>query len=112
MIGRLRFSRLGPVAASVLAGVLGAGPGGLGSLARVPEVDRSASAGLLSGAGGVLVIAIGAAAGQKILIRAMQSDKLATIASAGLVLMGVLFVVVVVFGLFRLVCAFVVLCFL
>jgi arylsulfatase A-like enzyme len=157
MIGRLRFSRLGPVAASVLAGFLGAGladavatllrapeaggpgvfllaiglygaagllaacmigllvaglmgavPGGLGSLAREPEVDRSASAGLLSGAVGVLVIAIGAAAGQKILIRAMQSDKLATIASAGLVLMGALPAAAVAIGLFRPVRAYVV----
>jgi len=151
MLGRLRFSRLGPIAASVLAGFLGAGvadvvatlarasdagggpgvvllamglygaagllaacvigllaagvmaavPGGLGSLVREPDVDRSAAAGLLSGVAATLVIAIGAAVGQKVLVRPMQSDKLATIASAGLVLIGALPAAAIAVGLFR-----------
>lgn len=151
MIGRLRFSRLGPIAASVLAGFLGAGaadilatlvrapgagggpgvfllsmglygaagllaacvigllaagvmgafPGGPGSLAREPGVDQSAAAGLLSGAVATLIVAVGAAAGQKLLVRPMQSDKLATIASAGLVLIAALPAAAVSVGLFR-----------
>jgi len=150
MIGRLRFSRLGPIAASVLAGFLGAGvadvlatlvrapgagggpgvfllsmglygaagllaacvigllaagvlgaiPGGPGSLVRDPDVDQTAAAGLLSGAVATLVVAIGAAAGQKLLVRPMQSDRLATIASAGLVLISALPAAAVAVGLF------------
>ena len=151
MIGRLRFSRLGPIAASVLAGFLGAGiadviatvvrspaagagpgvfllamglygaagllaacvigllaagvlgalPGGPASLAREPDVDGAAAAGLLSGSVAALVIAVVAAAGQKLLVRPMQSDKLATIASAGLVLMAALPAAAVAVGLFK-----------
>jgi len=150
MIGRLRFSRLGPVAASVLAGFLGAGvadvvatavrapaagggpglfllsmglygaagllaacvigllaagvlgaiPGGAATLVRDPDVDRSAAAGILAGAVGTVVVALGAAAGQRLLVRAMQSDKLATIASAGLVLLSALPAAAVAIGLF------------
>ena len=151
MIGRLRFSRLGPIAASVLAGFLGAGvadvlatlvrgpgagaapgvfvlamglygaagllaacvigllaagvlgalPGGPASLVHQPEVDGSAAAGVLSGSVAALVIAVAAAAGQKLLVRPMQSDKLATIASAGLVLMAALPAAAVAVGLFK-----------
>ena len=150
MIGRLRFSRLGPIAASVLAGFLGAGvadvfatlvrapgagggaglfllsmglygaagllaacvigllaagvlgaiPGGLGSLPREADVDRTAAAGVLAGAVATLVVAFGVAAGQKLLVRPMQSDKLATIASAGLVLISALPAAAVALGLF------------
>jgi len=151
MIGRLRFSRLGPIAASVLAGFLGAGiadviatvarapgpgagpgvfllamglygaagllaacvigllaagvlgalPAGPSSLVREPDVDGAAAAGLLSGSAAALVIAVVAAAGQKLLVRPMQSDKLATIASAGLVLMAALPAAAVAVGLFK-----------
>jgi len=138
MIARLRFARLGPIPASVLAGFLGAGlldagvtvlrapplsaaptvlllaialygaaglvaatgigllasgvlgaiPGGAGALAADPELDRSVAAGILTVTLGVGAAAIIAGFGQSVLVRPMQSDKLATIAAAGLVLLG------------------------
>src|SRR5438105_6189027 len=53
------YGAAGLVAATVIglltAGVLGAIPGGSGALVADPELDRSATAGLLSGAVGVAV---------------------------------------------------------
>ncbi|HEY4185203.1 MAG TPA: sulfatase-like hydrolase/transferase [Polyangia bacterium] len=151
MIGRLRFSRLGPIAASVLAGFLGAGvvdviatvlraptpgaapsllllslglygaagllaasvvgllaagvlaaiPGGPAALVDDPRVDGNAAAGLLSALAGTAVIAVVVALGQRVLVRPMQSDRLATIASAGLVLIGAIPAGAVAVALFR-----------
>ncbi|HSZ82665.1 MAG TPA: sulfatase-like hydrolase/transferase [Polyangia bacterium] len=81
------------VAALVLAvvvglfvgGVLAAIPGGAGALRADPERDAAAATGLLAGALGVGVAAVVNAAGQRLLIGQMQSQKLATIAAAGMV---------------------------
>jgi choline-sulfatase len=142
MLARLRLSRLGPIAASVLAGFLGAGvvdvvvtvarasssgsgsgapasllllaiglygaagllaasvlgllvagvlgaiPGGSSTLLRDVEADRAAAAGISSGVAGLVLAAIIAGLGQRLLIRSMQSDKLATIAAGGMVLIA------------------------
>jgi arylsulfatase A-like enzyme len=151
MIGRLRFSRLGPVAASVLAGFLGAGvadvvatmvrvpgpvgapalfllsfglygaagllaacvvgllaagvlgaiPGGAAALVEDSRVDRRAAAGILSAALGVALIGLLVAIGQKLLVRPMQSDKLAMIASGGLVLLAALPAAAVAIAVYR-----------
>ena len=135
MLARLRLSRLGPIAASVLAGFLGAGvvdvivtvarahglaaapsllllafalygavgllaacvvglltggvlgaiPGGASALVENVETDRAAASAIISGLVGLAVAAAVAALGQRVLVRPMQSDKLATIAAGGLV---------------------------
>jgi hypothetical protein len=88
------YGAAGLVAATVIgllaAGVLGAIPGGSGALVADPELDRSASSGLLSATVGVGFAAVIVAVGQAVLVRPMQSDKLATIAAAGLVLLAAL----------------------
>jgi arylsulfatase A-like enzyme len=66
-------------------GVVGAIPGGAGTLRTNPERDLSVTTGLLAGVVGVLVAAIVNAAGQRLLIGKMQSQQLATIAAAGMV---------------------------
>ncbi|HVY39025.1 MAG TPA: hypothetical protein VHM31_13865, partial [Polyangia bacterium] len=50
--------------------------------------DRAVAAGILAALAGALVIAIAAAAGQRVLIGKMQSQKLATIGAAGMALIG------------------------
>jgi choline-sulfatase len=89
------YGIVGLVAAVVLgflvAGVLGAIPGGPGALTGpAPEAqrrDRQLTTGLLAAAAGVVAMAVAAALGHKIVVRPMQSDRLATIATAGLVLL-------------------------
>ncbi|HXJ20329.1 MAG TPA: sulfatase-like hydrolase/transferase, partial [Polyangia bacterium] len=85
--------------AAVLAGVVadlifqavdGARPASWQSLRDEPEHDRAAAAGILATLLGALVMAAVAAAGQQLLISKMQSQKLATIAAAGMVLIGAL----------------------
>jgi arylsulfatase A-like enzyme len=66
-------------------GVVGAIPGGAGTLRTNPERDLSITTGLLAGVVGVLVAAIVNAAGQRLLIGKMQSQQLATIAAAGMI---------------------------
>ena len=53
-----------------------------------PQRDRAVAAGILAALVGALVIAIVAAAGQKLLVGKMASQKLATIAAAGMVVIG------------------------
>ncbi|HVV50315.1 MAG TPA: hypothetical protein VHO06_11690, partial [Polyangia bacterium] len=53
-----------------------------------PQRDRAAAAGVLAALLAALVIAVVAAAGQRVLIGKMASQKLATIAAAGLVVIG------------------------
>jgi choline-sulfatase len=84
------------VAALVLAvgvglfggGALDAIAGGPGTLRADAARDGAVSAGLLAGALGVVVTALVAGAGQVTLISQMQSAKLATIAAAGMVVIG------------------------
>jgi choline-sulfatase len=71
-------------------GVLEAIPGGVGTLRTDAERDRSLTAGLLAGALGVAVAAFVNAAGQRLLIGQMQSQKLAAIAAAGMVVIAAL----------------------
>jgi arylsulfatase A-like enzyme len=83
------YGAAGLVAAVVLGllagGVTGAIPGGPGALAADPERDRRAAAGILATVVGVGVMAIAAAAGQRMLIARMASQKLQAIAAAGMV---------------------------
>lgn len=149
MLARLRLSRLGPIAASVLAGFLGAGmvdvvvtvvrgsasplallllavglygaagllaasvvgllvagvlgaiPGGSSALVRDVEADRAAAAGISSGLAGLILAAIIVGLGQRVLVRPMQSDKLATIAAGGLVLLAGVPAAAFAIGLYR-----------
>ncbi|HET6149542.1 MAG TPA: sulfatase-like hydrolase/transferase [Polyangia bacterium] len=66
----------------------GALPGGWAALRAQPELDRRVTAGILAALAGLGVIAIVAALGHQILVGKMQSQKLAAIASAGLVLLA------------------------
>lgn len=134
----MKLPHFGPVAASVLAGFLGAsvadvvvtalranGPAPLGGVSALAvglygaagiltavvvglltsgifaaiatggsklrddePRDRAAAAGVLAGAIGVGVVAFAVAAGEKVLVRAMQSDLLAVIAAGGLVVLA------------------------
>jgi arylsulfatase A-like enzyme len=73
-------------AMSLLAVALDAArPPGWKSLRDDSGHDRAVVAGILAGAVGVLVIAVIAAAGQRMFVGKMQSQKLATIASGGMV---------------------------
>src|SRR6185437_11432824 len=55
-----------------------------------PEPDRAVATGILAALLATLVIAVVAAAGQRVLVGKMASQKLATIAAAGLVVIGAL----------------------
>jgi choline-sulfatase len=66
----------------------GALPGGWAALRAEAELDRRVTAGILAALAGVGVMAIVAALGHEILVGKMQSQKLAAIASAGLVLLA------------------------
>ena len=72
----------------IVSGVLRAIPGGAAGLVGDERRDRAAATGILAGVAGTVVMAVVVAAGQKVLVRPMQSDKLATIAAAGLVLLA------------------------
>jgi arylsulfatase A-like enzyme len=88
------YGAAGLVAAVVVGlvggGVLEAIPGGPRSLRETPERDDAVTTGLLAGALGIGVAAIVAAAGQRLLIGQMQSQKLATIAAGGMVVIAAL----------------------
>ena len=72
----------------LVAGVLGAIPGTLtGPSPEAQRRDRQLATGVLAAAAGVVALAVAAALGHKIVVRPMQSDRLATIATAGLVLL-------------------------
>jgi len=151
MLARLRLSRLGPIAASVLAGFLGAGvvdvlvtvarasgpasppsllllavalygaagllvacvvgllaggvlsaiPGGAAALVEDAETDRATAAAIVSGLIGLTAAAVIAALGQRVLVRPMQSDNLATIAAAGLVFIAGIPATALAIGLYR-----------
>ncbi|HXU61446.1 MAG TPA: hypothetical protein VN962_07080, partial [Polyangia bacterium] len=86
-------------AAALLAGlgadlvaraVEGARPEHWPALRDDPDRDRAVAAGVLATLAGMLVVAIVAAAGQKLLVGKMQSQKLATIAAGGLAVIGAL----------------------
>jgi choline-sulfatase len=66
----------------------GARPLGWESLPDAPEHDRTVTAGILAALVGVLVMAVVSAAGERLLVGKMASQKLATIAAAGLVVLG------------------------
>ena len=76
-------------AVAVLAAALDAArTPGWTSLREDPGRDRAVVAGILAGAVGVVVVAVVAAAGQRMFVGKMQSQKLATIAAGGLVAIG------------------------
>jgi arylsulfatase A-like enzyme len=77
--------------AALLAAALdGARPPGWGSLREEPNRDRAAAAGILASLVATMVVAAVAAAGQRLFVGKMSSQKLATIASGGLVAIGAL----------------------
>jgi arylsulfatase A-like enzyme len=76
--------------AVVAAALESARPPGWGKLREEPNRDRAVAAGILAGLVATLVIAAAAAAGQRLFVGTMQSQKLAMIASAGLVAIGAL----------------------
>ena len=86
------YGAVGLVAALVLGALVGgvqrAIPGGPTTLRDDAGRDHAVATGLLATAIGVGAMAVIAAAGQRVLVRPMQSDKLATIAAAGLVLLA------------------------
>jgi arylsulfatase A-like enzyme len=63
-------------------------PPGWTSLPTEPERDRAVATGILAALAATLVIAVVAAAGQHLLVGKMASQKLATIAAAGLAVIG------------------------
>jgi choline-sulfatase len=82
---------LAAFAAALLAAALdGARAPGWGSLRDEPNRDRAVAAGILACLVGVVVVGAVAAAGQRLFVGKMQSQQLATIASAGLVAIGAL----------------------
>jgi arylsulfatase A-like enzyme len=72
----------------LVSGVLRAIPGGASGLLADERSDRALATGVLSVAAGVVIMAVLVAAGHGIVVRPMQSEKLATIATAGLVLLA------------------------
>ncbi len=76
---------------AVLAAALDAAwPPGWGKLRDEPHLDRAVAAGILACVVATFIIAAVAAAGQLVLVSRMESKKLATIASGGLVAIGAL----------------------
>jgi arylsulfatase A-like enzyme len=69
-------------------GVLRALPGGLAGLTADDRRDALVATGILAATIGIVVMAFVVAFGHKVIVRPMQSDKLATIAVAGLVLLA------------------------
>jgi arylsulfatase A-like enzyme len=78
----------GLVLGALVAGVMGALPDGFRSIRDSPARDRNAAGNILAATIGVLVLAAGAAIGQRLLIGNMASQKLATIAAGGVVLIA------------------------
>ena len=76
------------VVAWLAGGVLGAVPGGTVALLRDERQDAEIASGIMAVVVGVALMAAAVAWGHKVLVRPMQSDKLATIAVAGLVLLA------------------------
>ena len=72
----------------LVGGVIEAIPGGTSALRSDRDRDLPVTTGLLAGALGVGVAAVVNAAGQRLLIGQMQSQKLATIAAAGMMLIA------------------------
>jgi choline-sulfatase len=75
---------LGALTGAALGGV----PGGGAGLRGDPQRDRAAAGGVIAALLGVVVIAVVAALGQRLFVGKMASQKLATIATAGMVLIA------------------------
>jgi choline-sulfatase len=73
---------------ALIGAALGALPGGWPALRDDAERDRRVAGAILATLAGVVVVAIGAALGQRLLVGKMQSQKLAAIAAAGLVVLA------------------------
>jgi hypothetical protein len=73
-----------------VATVLAAFPGGLRGLFADEELDARVAGLLLAGAAGSAVLMLGAGLGHKLFVASMNSQRLATIASAGLALLMLL----------------------
>jgi choline-sulfatase len=81
---------LGALVGLFVSGVLEAIPGGASALRADAERDAAVTTGLLAGVVGVGVAAVVAAVGQRLLIGPMQSQKLQTIAAAGMIFIAAL----------------------
>jgi arylsulfatase A-like enzyme len=89
---------VGLVFGALVATVMGALPDGFRALRDNPTRDRAAAGNVVAATVGVLVLAVGAAAGQRLLIGNMASQRLATIAAAGVVLIAAPFAAAVALG--------------
>jgi arylsulfatase A-like enzyme len=78
----------GLVLGALVAGVMGALPDGFRAIRDNPARDRHAAGNIVAATIGLLVLAAGAAVGQRLLIGNMASQKLATIAAGGVVLIA------------------------
>jgi arylsulfatase A-like enzyme len=92
---------MGALLGALSGAALGALPGGWSSLQADPVRDRRVTAGIIAVLAGVVVLAIGAALGQRVLVGKMASQKLATIAAAGLVLLAAPAGAAVALGVYR-----------
>ncbi len=86
------YGLVGVVAGATLGALIGAAlealPGGWATLLRRPDRDRTVAAWILAVLAGLLMVALIAATGQRVLIGKMASQRLAVIASAGMVLLA------------------------
>ncbi len=105
LLGLGLYGAAGMVAAAVLGllatGVVRALPGGIAGLAADERRDSLVVTGILAATSGIMVMACIVALGHKVVVRPMQSDKLATIAVAGLVLLAAPFGGAIAVGLLR-----------
>jgi len=76
------------IGAWLTSGVLSTLPEGPGRVLTDERLDRSVATGILSGLLAVAVMAAFVATGQQMIVRPMQSDRLATIAAGGLVILA------------------------
>ena len=82
--GQAALARIDGKVALVACEERGVIPDGPGRLVHDEALDRKVASTLLAGLVGLVALAAFAGLGQQALVRPMQSDKLATIASAGL----------------------------
>jgi choline-sulfatase len=81
---------LGLFADLAMGAIDGARPEAWRALRTDPERDRAVATGILAALGGVVVVAVVAAAGERLFVGKMASQKLAAIAAGGLVAIGAL----------------------
>ena len=94
VVGLLAGLLLGTLVAAVMGGL----PDGFRAIRDSPARDRAAAGNIVATTVGILVLAAGAAVGQRLLIGNMASQKLATIAAAGVVVLAAPFAAAIAMG--------------